>query len=71
MEAAEDLAVEIDGDVIVLFEAVDEMVSVGFSDNFDSKVVDDKIEGGGTSDVAEESRGVAGGNIAVIGKVLD
>ena len=71
MDATEDFAVEIDGDVVVFFEAVDEMVSMGLADYFDSEVVDDKVEGDGTGDVAEKSRGVAGGNIAIFGEVLD
>ena len=71
MDATEDLSVQINGEVIVFFEALDEMVSMGLANDFDSKVVDAKVEGDGMDDVAEKSRGVAGGNIAIVGKVLD
>ena len=71
VDAAEDLSVRIDGEVIMFFEAFDEMIGMGLADDFDSKVVNDKVEGGGTSNVAEKSRGVAGWNVAIIGKVLD
>ena len=71
MDATEDLSVRINGEVIVFFEALDEMVSMGLANDFDSKVINDKVEGGGTGDVAEKTRGVAGGNIAIVIKVLD
>ena len=71
MDAAEDFPFTVDGDVIVFFETVDEMVGVGLANNFDAKVVNDKIEGCGAGDVAEESGGVASGNVAISGEVLD
>ena len=59
MDAAEELTVGINCEVVVFLEAVDEMIGVGLADDFDSKVVDDKVEGDGTcllytSDAADE-----------------
>ena len=71
VNATEELAVLVDGDGTVFLQAGDEVVSVSLANDFDAKVIDDKIEGCGTGDVAEKSRGVAGGDVAIIGEVLD
>ena len=71
MDAAEDLAVAIDGDVIVFGEAGDEVVSVDLANYLDSEVIYDKVEGGGTGDVAEEAWGVASWDVSIVGEVFD
>ena len=71
MDAAEDLAVTIDGDVVVFFEAINEVISVGLADNFDAEVVNNKVENGGAGDVTEKTGRVAGWNVSVVCKVFD
>jgi hypothetical protein len=71
VNAAEDQAVFVDGDVIVFLEAMDEVVSVGLADDFNAKVVDNEVKGGGAGDVAEEAWCVAGGDVSIGGEVLD
>ena len=71
MDAAEDLAIAVNGDVVVFGEAGDEVVGVDLTDNLDSEVIYDKVEGGGTGDVAEKAWGVASWDVAIVGKVLD
>jgi hypothetical protein len=44
---------------------------MGLTDDFDAKVINNKIEGCGTGDVAEEAWSVAGWDVAVVGKMLD
>jgi hypothetical protein len=43
MNAAEDFAITVDCYIIVLLEAVDEVIGVGLANNFDTKVIDNKI----------------------------
>jgi hypothetical protein len=47
------------------------VVGVGLTDDFDAKVVDNEVEGCGMGDVAENAWGVADGDVAIVGKVLD
>jgi len=71
VDTTEDLSIRVNGEVIMFFEVLDEMIGVSLSNYFYSEVVNDEVEGDGTGNVAEESRGVAGWNVASISKVLD
>ena len=71
MDAAEDFAFTVDGDVVMLLKAGDEMVGMSLANDFDAEVINDEIEGGGTCDVAEEPRGMASWDVAVVGEVFD
>ena len=71
MDTTEDLSIRVNGEVIMFFEVLDEMIGVSLSNYFYSEVVNDEVEGDGTGNVAEESRGVAGGYVAIVGKGLD
>ena len=71
MKAAENLTVTVNGDVIVLFEAIDEVTDMGLTDDFYSKVINNKVEKGGVGDVAENAGCVASWDVAVICKVFD
>ena len=67
VDAAEDSAVAVNGEVIVL----NEVIGVSLANNFDSKVINNKVENGGAGDVTEEARCVACWDVAVVCKVLD
>ncbi len=71
VNATEDFAITVVCHIIVLWEAVNEMIGVGLANDFDTKVIDNKIESSGTRDVMEKSRGMTGGNISVVGEMLD
>jgi hypothetical protein len=71
MNATEDFAIMGDCYIVVLLEAVDEVIGVGLTDNFDTEIVDGEIESCGTRDVVEESGSMAGWNITIGSKMFD
>jgi hypothetical protein len=70
MDSTEDFAVTVDGEIVVFSKAVDEVIGVGLANNFDTEIVNDKIESGGSGDVTEESWSVACGDISRIGEMF-
>ena len=71
VDATEDFAATVDCYVVVLFEAVDEVLGVGLANDFDTKVINNEIESCGTRDVMEESRSMTSWDIAIICKMFD
>jgi hypothetical protein len=55
----------------IVIEAVDEVIGVGLTNNFDTEIVDDEIESCGTRDVMEESGSMDGWNITIGSKMFD
>ena len=47
------------------------MVGVSLANDLDAEVVDDEIESGWACDMMEKARGVASGDVAIIGEMLD
>lgn len=43
---------------------------MGLANNFDSKIIDNKVEGCGMWDVTKETGSVSGEDVAIVGKVL-
>jgi len=71
VDATEDFAISVDGDVVMFLEAVDEVVGVGLAYYFNTEIIDDKIESGWACNVAEKSRSVASGDITIVCEVFD
>jgi hypothetical protein len=71
MDTAEDFAITIDCYIIVFLEALDEVVGVGLANDFDAKVINDKIESGGTGNVMKKAGSVTSGDISVVSKMFD
>jgi hypothetical protein len=71
MNATEDFAITVGCYIVVLLEAVDEVIAVGLADNFDTEIAADEIESCGTRDVMEESGSIAGWNLTIGSKMFD
>ena len=61
----------INGDVVIVFERVNEMLGIGFGEIFDSKVVNAKCECGGSRGMFPKARGKFDGFVAKRCEVLD
>ena len=71
MDATEDFAIAVDCYIIVFLETVDEVVGMDLANDFDAEVIDNEIESGGTRDVTEEPRSMAGWDVTIVGEMLD
>ena len=69
-EAAIEGAGPVGGDGVLCLESVDEMLCVFGADVFDAEVVDDECESDWSSGVAEETRRVFCGGVAVLGEMF-
>ena len=71
IEAAIFRACPINGDVVIVFERVNEMLGIGFGEIFDAKVVNAKGECGGSRGMFPKARGEFDGFVAKRFEVLD
>ena len=55
VDSTEDGAIPINGDVIMLFEGIDEMSAVETTDDFGSKVINNEAKKDGASEMLEEA----------------
>ncbi len=69
--ATENVAIFVNGGIIMFLKSVDEMFCMSVANEFNAKVINNEIEYGGTSDMSEKARCVASWMVAVICEMFD